>query len=189
MIDVTIPRRTGVSRPGIRVHRSTGLVAADRASVKGIPCTSPAWTLLDLAGDAPRNVLERACDQAELLRVLDMGAIEELLIRREGQPGTGRLSEVLGTGLVGQDIPRSELERRLLALCRAAELPLPEVNVWVPVPGDEIKVDFLWREQHLIVEGTGSRRTARARPLGATVGATGCWRFTDGESFASRGRT
>jgi very-short-patch-repair endonuclease len=164
MVDVTIPRRTGLSRPGIRLHRSTGLVPADRASVKGIPCTSPAWTLLDLARDAPRNVLERACDQAELLRVLDMAAIEELLIRREGQPGTVRLSEVLGTGLVGQDIPRSELERRLLALCRAAELPLPEVNVWVPVPGDEIKVDFLWREQHLIVEVDGfeTHRTRQA---------------------------
>ena len=80
------------------------------------------------------------------------------------QAGTGRLREVLGRGLAGQNIPRTELERRFLALCRRAGLPLPEVNVWMAVDGEEIKVDFLWREQRLIVEVDGfeTHRTRQA---------------------------
>ena len=49
MIDVTVPRRSSRSRPGIRIHRSSCLIPLDRTSVDGIPCTSVARTLLDLA--------------------------------------------------------------------------------------------------------------------------------------------
>jgi predicted transcriptional regulator of viral defense system len=164
LIDVTVPRRVGLRHAGLRIHRRMGLTAADRTTVSNIPCTSVAWTLLDLAVDAPDNVLERACDQAEVLRVLDMSAVEDLLARRYGQPGTRRLGELLGAGHVGRDIPVSELERRLVGLCRTLGLPLPEVNVWVPLPGEEIEVDFLWREQRLIVEVDGfeTHRTRQA---------------------------
>ena len=51
------------------------------------------------------------------------------------------------------DLARSELERRFLALCQAQELPLPEVNVRI----DAFLVDFLWREQRLVVETDGYR--------------------------------
>jgi very-short-patch-repair endonuclease len=46
---------------------------------------------------------------------------------------------------------RTELEERLLALCRRHRLPQPEVNVRV----DQFEVDFLWRPQRLIVEVDG----------------------------------
>src|SRR5436190_7877188 len=77
-IDVTVPHRRGRSRPGLRVHRITSLSASDRVVVGGIPCTSVSRTLLDLAAVAPRNVLERACDQAEVIGILDMRAVREL---------------------------------------------------------------------------------------------------------------
>jgi hypothetical protein len=44
--------------------------------VQGIPCMSVPRTLLGLGATVPRNVLERACDQAEVLGVLDRGAME-----------------------------------------------------------------------------------------------------------------
>ena len=163
-IDVAIPRRAGLSRPGIRVHRSTCLTPADRTSVDGIPCTSVARTLLDLAEVTHRRVLERACDQAEVLRVLDMNAVRELLARREGQPGVRRLRAVLETGQVGVGILRSELEGRFVRLCRRHHLPPPEANVWMTVAGEEMQVDFLWRNNRVIVEvdGFATHRTRQA---------------------------
>lgn len=46
---------------------------------------------------------------------------------------------------------RSELERRFLALCRRHRLPAPEVNARV----GRFEVDFLWREQRVVVETDG----------------------------------
>ena len=49
------------------------------------------------------------------------------------------------------DHTRSELESALLRLCRRHRLPAPEVNV----PIGPYTVDFLWREQRLVVEVDG----------------------------------
>jgi very-short-patch-repair endonuclease len=55
---------------------------------------------------------------------------------------------------------RSELETRFLAVVRRHRLPEPEVNVRI----DRYEVDFLWRDQRLIVEADGweSHRTRSA---------------------------
>jgi Protein of unknown function (DUF559) len=154
-IDVTVPRRSSLSRPGIRVHRSTRLTRVDRTSVDGIPCTSVARTLLDLAAVVHQRVLERACDQAEVLGVLDWAAMDEVLSRARGRAGVRKLRGVLETGHVGKDIPRTELEERFLRLCRRHDPPQPEVNVWMTVETEEMDVDFLWRRHRVIVETDG----------------------------------
>ena len=100
-IDVTVAGRRCVSRPGLRVHRPRCLDDADRGVVRGIPCTSVPRTLLDLAQIASPRTLERACDQAEVLGVLDMIAVGDLLARSGGHPGIRRLRAVLETGHVG----------------------------------------------------------------------------------------
>jgi very-short-patch-repair endonuclease len=55
---------------------------------------------------------------------------------------------------------RSELEVKMLVLCRRHRLPQPEVNVSI----DRYVVDFLWADQSLIVEVDGweSHRTRSA---------------------------
>jgi hypothetical protein len=112
-------------------------------------------TLLDVARGANRRILERACDQAEVLGVLDIDAIRELLGRMARSRGAGRLRAVLELGQVGESLPRSELEARFLALCRRAGLPPPSVNAWIPVPGEELQGDFAWFGQQVIVETDG----------------------------------
>jgi len=136
----------------------------DRTAVRGIPCTSVPLTLLDLAAVVPRGVLERACDQAEVLRVLDMAAIDELLQRSGGRPGVRALRTVLGTEGLGEGVPRSELERRFLALCRKAALPSPSVNTGITVDGEECQFDFVWHAERLVVEvdGWATHSTRRA---------------------------
>jgi hypothetical protein len=154
-VEVTIPRPVGRRHPGIRIHRSTRLVEADRAAIRGIPVTSLARTLLDVASVSGGRLLERACDQAAILGVLDMSDVRELLARSKGRRGVRRLRAVLGPGRVGENVPRSELERRFLGLCLRDGLPHPELNVWLPIEGEEMQVDFLWREQGVIVEVDG----------------------------------
>jgi predicted transcriptional regulator of viral defense system len=163
-IDVTVPRRVGLSRRGIRVHRSTCLIPVDRASVGVIPCTSIARTLLDLAGVVHRRALERACDQAEVLGVLDMDAVREVLARTAGHPGVRRLRAVVETGQVGENVSRTHLEQRFLELCRGTGLSRPAVNEWIAVTGEEIQVDFVWFKQRVIVEtdGFGTHGTRQA---------------------------
>jgi hypothetical protein len=163
-VDVTVPRRVGLSRPRIRVHRSTWLRDADRAVERGVPCTSVARTLLDLAAVVNRHVLERACDQAEVLRLIDWSVMDELVAGARGRAGVGKLRAVLSAGDLGHDVPSSVLEGRFLALCRRADLPKPAVNQWLTVAGEEIQVDFVWRGLRLIVETDGFRthRTRRA---------------------------
>jgi very-short-patch-repair endonuclease len=51
------------------------------------------------------------------------------------------------------DLTRSELERRFLRLCRRHRISAPEVNVRVGA----FLVDFLWRDERLIVETDGYR--------------------------------
>ena len=60
-VDVTIPDRKARTRPGIRTHRAT-LHPQDITRRHGIPVTSAARTLLDLAGTEPPRQ-RRARDQ------------------------------------------------------------------------------------------------------------------------------
>ena len=76
-IDITVPSRSGIRHAGVSVHRSRNLTAADATVVENIPCTSVARTLLDLAEVVPRRPLERAFDQSEILRLLDLKAIDD----------------------------------------------------------------------------------------------------------------
>jgi Transcriptional regulator, AbiEi antitoxin len=186
-IDVTVTRRVGLSRRGICVHRPTSLSAADLASARGIPCTSISRTLLDLASVLPRPALERACDQAELLRLLDMAAMDELLARSSGRRGVRVLRAVLAAGELGKNIPRSELETRFLALCRAAGVPAPAVNTWITVAGEEMQVDFVWQAQRLVVETDGFRTHRTRKRSSAIAGGTSCSRLTAGVTPGSPG--
>lgn len=164
VIDVTIPRPGTRERPGIDIHRSRCLLRRDSDFVDGIPCTSLARTLLDLAETVNRRALERAIDRAEVLRLFDMRAVDDVLARADGRRGAPLLRSVLSEHEAASTLTETELEELLLAICRAAGLPAPEVNVWIALSGEEFKVDFLWRRQRLIVEtdGRGAHTTRQA---------------------------
>lgn len=157
-IDVTIPGRSPRKHAGIDVHRSTTLRPQDITLVNGIPCTTIARTLLDLAQVVNDRSLERACDQAEVLEVFDLRALEDQLERNRGRPAARRLKRVLHEHYIGSTPTWSELEERVLALCRTAGIAIPEVNVWItPDDGDpsSIRADFVWRDQRVVLESDG----------------------------------
>jgi very-short-patch-repair endonuclease len=154
-IDVTVPTPGGRGRRRLIVVHRSPLPAGEVMVRDDIPVTTPARTIVDLADVLTRRRLERAIDEAAYLR-LDL----EGLAPRSGRRGAGLLARVLAEHNAGSTWTRSELEERLLALCRRADLPQPEVNQMAE--GHE--ADFLWRCARLIVETDGwdSHRTRGA---------------------------
>jgi hypothetical protein len=106
-------------------------VAADRALREGIPVTSWARTLLDLAGILTVRRLARAIEQAERLELFHLVAIEELRSRSSGKRGVRALRASLAE-YREPPFTRSELERRFLALVRRAGLRTPSANLSSP---------------------------------------------------------
>ncbi len=130
----------------------------------GIPVTTVARTLLDLAAVLPRDRLERAVHEAEYRRYADAPSLPELIERHRGARGLGRLRSILDEGGVGERLTRSELEERFLTLVAKHDLPRPEVNVSLRLNDRWIEADCVWRDQRLIVEldGAAAHHTRRA---------------------------
>jgi very-short-patch-repair endonuclease len=149
-VDVTVPRRLK-PHDGIRPHHA--LVPVDERTVHaGIPVTSVARTLLDLANVLQPHELRRALEQAEARRLMDPLPLVAVVQRHSGKRGTVKLREALAEGPLRPGEPRSQLERRFLEFIDDAALPKPRVNEWIEVGGELIQADCLWREQRLIVE-------------------------------------
>ena len=150
-IEVTTPR-VGMRRAvGIRVRRSRFLPTDQTTTCHGIPCTTVARTLLDIAGCEPQRRLRRALEQSLVLGTFDLRAIDNALQHANGRRGTGSLRRLLSELADEPTVTRSELERRFLELVRAANLRWPVINGLVA--GHE--VDFHWPDRRLVVETDG----------------------------------
>jgi very-short-patch-repair endonuclease len=149
LIDVTAGRgRRGA--PGIRLHRARLLDARDVTLYHGIPTTTIARTLLDLAATIKHEHLERAIAQATRLGVYDHRAINDVIARSNGHRGRPILAAATAQE---PKLTRSEWEARLLALIRAADLPEPLVNHVLDAPDHgPCEVDFFWPSKSLVVE-------------------------------------
>jgi very-short-patch-repair endonuclease len=136
--------------PGLRPHRVRDLPADEVTRVTGIPVTSAARTLLDLAPGVGARELERALVRAERRDLLAPGELERVMGRRARTRGV-RLLRSLIEDADRRALTRSEAEERLLELVRKARLPSPEVNVHLA----GYEVDFHWRAARLILEVDG----------------------------------
>ena len=149
--DVTVPSPSGRrSRPGLRIHRSH-LPAVEVTEVDGIPVTTVARTLIDLAEVAQPREAERALERAEQLRVFDLTDLRDTTTRHPGRTGSARVNKAVAAYTEDDTFTRSTLERRFLAACRSRGLPEPLVNTWL----EDMEVDFLWPDQRLVVEMDG----------------------------------
>jgi very-short-patch-repair endonuclease len=137
-------------RQGIRFHR-TELPRDEVTTEQGVPVTTPARTLLDLAKVLDRHRLHRATDRAEQHRLTDPHSLDELLSRYPKTQGAAKLRKITEQGRIGETVTRSELEDRFLAFLERHGLPEPETNRMV----SGMEVDCVWREQRLIVELDG----------------------------------
>jgi hypothetical protein len=149
-VEVSAPRQLA-GRAGVRVH-TTSIADDERAVKAGIPVTTVARTLLDLAAILPLHELNRALERAEALRLADPTPLTALLARHRGRPGTAKLKATLEQGPLRPVVTKSELERRFLTFVERAGLPHPRTNVWLEIAGQWIEVDCVWPDQRVIVE-------------------------------------
>ena len=148
IVDVTLPGTGGRrQRKGLRIHRARDLTG-EITTHDGIPVTTPARTILDLASILQRRPLERLLDQAENARLTDVAALDALARAHAGHRGATRLLAILHEHAPGTTLTRSGLEERFLGLCRDNGLPRPLVNHHV---GGRER-DFVFVEQRLVVE-------------------------------------
>jgi hypothetical protein len=135
-IDVSIPTQNGRRRrPGIRVHRCPTLDQA-RFRTSGLQKRLP--TLITRRDHIPVTTVPRTLED------LERSTLRPSLVRR-----AIRQAEFLNLPVgFGTDGTRSDLESDFLDLWREQGRPLPEVNAEI----DGMTVDFLWREERLVVE-------------------------------------
>ncbi len=157
LIDVTT-RRTGRARPGLRIHRPRTLRPDETTTKHGIPVTTPARTILDLAATLQAAHLENVLDRNEILELTDYPSLAALAGAHPGHRGARKLLVTLATHDAGTNLTRSGLEVLFRQLCHDHGLPAPRVNT--TIHGKE--VDFLFEAHRLIVE-TDSWRYHRTR--------------------------
>jgi hypothetical protein len=154
-IEVSAPRQ--LRRPGIESHR-VALPADEVTEERGIPITTPARTLFDLAAVLTRQQLERAITEAEIRRLTSPTSLDALVARHPRRRGIATLKRILEQQrhAIGQTITKSELENRFLALLEAHGLPRPHTNRIVDLPGGHThEADCLWPAHRLVAELDG----------------------------------
>ena len=147
VIDVTVPSQNGRRRPGIRIHRSARLRAGEVTLRHGIPVTTVARTLLDLADVLERQALRRVITEAEYTNQFDLMAINAVVDANPGRAGAQLMAAVGAAG----DRTRSELEDRFLDLLERHKVEPPQTGLWI----EGYELDFIWTRVGLVVELDG----------------------------------
>jgi predicted transcriptional regulator of viral defense system/very-short-patch-repair endonuclease len=145
-IHLTAPTRQRLKRDFV-VHFAR-LAPEDGAVVDGIPVTSVARTVLDLAPDESTRNLHRMMDRAEERKTFDLRRFDRLLARAGGHPGRAKLRHALDTFEPETATLRSDLERRFRDLVLAAGLPAPQTNVFI----EGYELDCYWEAEGFAVE-------------------------------------
>jgi hypothetical protein len=155
VIDVIAPKGRGRKIDGIRRHDVRRPTRRETGSVDGIPCTSPARTLVDLAGTVSHRRLRSAFERAAAKGFLDVAAVEAALT--PGRRGAGELRALIdewrrAAPVASRDRLKSPLEAMGLPLLARRAVPLPRANAIVKLAEGQIEVDFLWEEQRFVLE-------------------------------------
>jgi very-short-patch-repair endonuclease len=147
LVEVTLKAGHRRAQPGIVVHQSE-LAPDEVTDAGGLRVTSPARTLLDLAATLPPHELERAVNEAQVLRIVTAAAVGALLARTPRHRGAAAVRAAFGEGPA---VTRSELERRMRALAYRIGVPQPRTQARVL----GFTVDFLWPDERVVVETDG----------------------------------
>jgi very-short-patch-repair endonuclease len=124
--------------------------AEDGTIWRGIPVTTVARTLVDLAAVLPVDALARACHEAGVRYGTKPAEVEAVLARRPGSQGAAKLRRILRGDI---HVTVSRLEAGFLARLREARLTMPQTNR----PAGGRRVDCRWPAQQLTVELDGYR--------------------------------
>ena len=150
-----------------RLHETSWLPAEHVTTIDGLPCTTLARTLFDLAGDPQpwerrseaglaiheqriRRLMNHALRQQGL--TIDKQAAVLAVLGKRGRPGTALIRRLLEE--FGPDYTPTEsgLEDLFLSVIAAGGLEAPDKQV--PLGDDRLigRVDFVYRDARLVIE-------------------------------------
>lgn len=132
------------------LHRTLNLHPDDVTAIDGIPVTSVARTLVDLAGAVNEAGLARAVHEAEVQRVLDVDAIAAVMTRLPRRRGVARLRRLLSSSDSG--ISSEAFVNAFLRLCSRHGLPAPRISKHVHTRDRLAEADIVFPEHAVIVE-------------------------------------
>jgi hypothetical protein len=136
---------------GLKTRRTRSPNPRDGTKVKGIPVTTVALTLVQLAAELDDEDLARCCHEAGVKYRTTPRQVEAVLRRRPNSSGARKL-RLIASGDTKALL--SVLEKGLHDSLAEWDLPLPDdTNKLV----DERRVDCRWRDQKLTVELNGFR--------------------------------
>lgn len=152
-----------VSRHQSDSHRSSRLAAVHHPRLlpphhatvlDGIPVTTVARTLFDLAGCVHPQRAERALDNALTRGYVTLEPLRRVTIEllERGRTGSTLMRSLLAERGAGHIPPASGLEARFLALVVAAGLEIPEGQVDVGAETWIARVDYFYRRLRLVIE-------------------------------------
>jgi hypothetical protein len=130
---------------GVETRRCRQLDPRDITLCRGIPITTVARTVVDLAAELNDEDLARVCHEAGVRYGLTPNAVVAVLERRPRSAGARKLRRIIAGEV---HVTLSKLESRFLMLLRATGLPLPVTNR----PAGTRRVDCRWPEYSLTVE-------------------------------------
>jgi hypothetical protein len=125
---------------------------ADETTLRdGVPVTSVARTLLDLAAVWKPDRVARALGRAEGEHLYEHASALDLAGRHPRHPGARRLV-VLLEGHRPPPVTKSELEERFLAFLAARGFPPPRVNAPLRLADRWVEPDCRWDAERVVVE-------------------------------------
>lgn len=145
LIEVSAPRRRR-AREGVEI-RKADLPPDEITTLDGIPVTTVARTLLDLAAVETEARLGQALGEAERRRLADRTPLTELFRRRPRSKGIATLRALVPDTTV----TRSQFERDFRAFCERHGIPRPQMNIAL----HGFTVDAYWAHANLVVELDG----------------------------------
>jgi very-short-patch-repair endonuclease len=149
VIDVSVPRRVR-SRRGIRVHHPADFPITTHLD---IPVTTPARTIVDLAGTMySDHGFRRVVHEAQVQNKVKIADLRDEF--RPRCPGAARLAAEIADGARPT---RSGFEDWAVEVLRRHDFPPFETNVHPPGTPNWVEVDVLFRAQKLVIEVDGDR--------------------------------
>jgi very-short-patch-repair endonuclease len=145
-IEVSVPRSSHPRGDRIRAHRRHEF---ELTTKYGIPVTTPACTIIDMAARLTRDGIEAMVGEADLLGLITPAALRTAATVHPYRRGAARLIAILDRRTFR--VTRSKLERLFIPIAVRAGYPIPLTRQWV----NGYEVDFYWPDLRLVVESDG----------------------------------
>lgn len=146
------------ARAGIVVRRVL-LDASDVTVLDGLPITTAARTLADIAGSVDARTFDASFHHCLHSRLTDLPTLRDISHRRcgPGFPGADRLRQAIDAYSENGRPAASPLEARCARLLAGSPLPPPERQHEVVAAGRRRRLDFAWPRARVALEVDGYR--------------------------------